>query len=157
MEDQYGEFLNLVSIKTVYLERIVADRTAFRPQDNSRSLQVNMSGSHSVRTVSLTGFSIGAQVSVRADQGGDDEEDDQVAFSVDCIFVLDYELKSLDSHSEYITGDNDVSSRLSEMVKLFADRNVRVNVWPYARETIHSTTLRMGVPPLVLPLSIVSR
>jgi preprotein translocase subunit SecB len=27
-----------------------------------------------------------------------------------------------------------------------------LNIWPYFRELVHSTTLRMGIPPLLLPL-----
>jgi hypothetical protein len=35
----------------------------------------------------------------------------------------------------------------------FGPRNVRTNVWPYAREFIQSMTQRMGWPSFVLPVS----
>ena len=35
----------------------------------------------------------------------------------------------------------------------FGPRNVRANVWPYAREFIQSMTQRMGWPSFVLPVS----
>jgi preprotein translocase subunit SecB len=34
----------------------------------------------------------------------------------------------------------------------FAKVNGVYNAWPYLREIVHSTTLRMGIPPLMLPL-----
>ena len=37
-----------------------------------------------------------------------------------------------------------------EIVSIFMQRNVPVNVWPYAREFISSTTVRMGFPALVI-------
>ena len=34
----------------------------------------------------------------------------------------------------------------------FAEVNGVFNVWPYCREFIQTTTARMGLPPVVLPL-----
>ena len=39
----------------------------------------------------------------------------------------------------------------------FGPRNVRANVWPYAREFIQSMTQRMGWPSFVLPVSTSAR
>lgn len=37
-------------------------------------------------------------------------------------------------------------------VKSFAETNAVFNAWPYFREYVQSTTLRMGLPPLTVPL-----
>ena len=40
-------------------------------------------------------------------------------------------------------------------IKFFAQRNVTVNIWPYARELISSLTTRMGYPTLIIePLKV---
>jgi hypothetical protein len=36
--------------------------------------------------------------------------------------------------------------------KAFGQYNALFNLWPYLRETVHSLSQRMGLPPLVLPL-----
>jgi hypothetical protein len=36
--------------------------------------------------------------------------------------------------------------------KEFVERNVPFNIWPYARETVHSLTLKMDIRPIILPL-----
>ncbi len=36
--------------------------------------------------------------------------------------------------------------------RAFADLNATTNVWPYFREMVQSTTVRMGIPPMILPL-----
>lgn len=37
-------------------------------------------------------------------------------------------------------------------VESFAETNAVFNAWPYLREYVQSTTLRMGLPPLTVPL-----
>jgi preprotein translocase subunit SecB len=39
-----------------------------------------------------------------------------------------------------------------EEIGAFAEFNVPYNVWPYWRELVQSLTVRMGLPPLTLPL-----
>ncbi|HCF62490.1 MAG TPA: hypothetical protein DFS52_31425 [Myxococcales bacterium] len=60
-----------------------------------------------------------------------------------CDLALRYSFKSSPDLSE-------------EHLKHFANLNGVVNAWPYLRETVHATTNRMGLPPLVLPLFRVS-
>ncbi|PMP66145.1 MAG: hypothetical protein C0192_04475, partial [Desulfurella multipotens] len=38
-----------------------------------------------------------------------------------------------------------------EVFKIFADSTVLVDSWPYFREIVQSTLLRMGLAPVVLP------
>lgn len=39
-----------------------------------------------------------------------------------------------------------------EIIERFIKTNLPINVWPYARELVSSTSTRMGFPPLFLPL-----
>jgi hypothetical protein len=67
-------------------------------------------------------------------------EDDGDAFlRVRGVFELDYRLAE--------------GTRASKKaLNLFAEANGVFNAWPYFREFVQSTTQRMGVPPIVLPL-----
>lgn len=46
----------------------------------------------------------------------------------------------------YLTSHNGSSSILDQ----FAQMNLPLNLWPYAREIINNQTMRMGVPPITL-------
>jgi hypothetical protein len=37
-----------------------------------------------------------------------------------------------------------------DLFQVFRDMNLPTNLWPYVREHIHTTMLKMGLPPLVL-------
>lgn len=58
---------------------------------------------------------------------------------ISCTFVLDYSSKQ-ELSADFLT--------------IFADRNVRLNTWPYFRELVQSMTQRMNLTPLVLPLLV---
>lgn len=57
---------------------------------------------------------------------------------IDAEFLLDYEAKSLDGLSE-------------ENFDAFGKINGIYNAWPYWREYVQSTTVRLCLPPLTLP------
>lgn len=42
-----------------------------------------------------------------------------------------------------------------EIFEIFKVRNLPLNTWPYFREFIHNTTMRMGWPPLIAPIHVV--
>lgn len=52
-------------------------------------------------------------------------------------FRLIYEIENIEEYTD-------------EYFDLFMDKNVPINVWPYAREIITSITTRIGYPPLVI-------
>lgn len=57
--------------------------------------------------------------------------------SVNCTMLLEYE------------SPVEVSS---ELIQLFADRNLQLHSWPFFREFLQNTLTRMGIPPITLPL-----
>ncbi|GMO00749.1 hypothetical protein [Parageobacillus thermoglucosidasius] len=64
-------------------------------------------------------------------------------FDIEFSYILEYRLqKSNDIHLE--------KEGLEEAIKLFVQRNVPVNIWPYARELISQLTMSMGFPPLLI-------
>jgi len=43
-------------------------------------------------------------------------------------------------------------SLTDELFKVFCDRNLGLNTWPYFREFVQNTVCRAGLPPLILPV-----
>lgn len=41
-----------------------------------------------------------------------------------------------------------------DFIKIFTSGSIRIITWPYFRELIQNTILRMGLPPLTLPMMI---
>lgn len=72
---------------------------------------------------------------------GDSEKFISILFE----FELIYDLSSMDSATIE-------SSDWDELLELFVNRNVPLNIWPYAREFISSSMVRMGFPPLLIGL-----
>jgi hypothetical protein len=64
---------------------------------------------------------------------------DSPLLRVDAEFLVEYEIKSL----EGITKEN---------LDAFGRMNGIYNVWPYWREYVQSTTVRLGLPPLTMPV-----
>ena len=65
-------------------------------------------------------------------------ENPEPAVEISCRFVLVYFVKSM----EGITEENLIA---------FGRTSGVFSAWPYWREFVHSTSLRLGVPSLVLP------
>lgn len=59
-------------------------------------------------------------------------------FYIEFTYCIEYEVNS--------------SSEFEEpYYEFFAIKNAPVNLWPYMRELIHSLTMRMGIPEVVIP------
>jgi hypothetical protein len=57
-------------------------------------------------------------------------------------------------HEQYlVTYDVHGSDPVGEdVLRAFTDNNAAFNVWPFFRQSLHATTLRMGIPAYTLPL-----
>lgn len=67
------------------------------------------------------------------------EDEDEEVLHIEATFQLDYRLPSF-------AGLRKVN------VEAFGELNGVFNVWPYWREFVQSTTVRMGLPPLTIPV-----
>lgn len=68
---------------------------------------------------------------------------EDVLFNISFVLKLKYSLELDDV--------KDIMIELEKEINLFIEKNVPINAWPYARETISSITTRMGFPALVIP------
>ncbi len=69
----------------------------------------------------------------------DDDRPEKAPLHIDVTFSLTYSLTSLDEIDE-------------EKVDAFGKMNAVYNAWPYVREFVQSTLVRMGLPALTLPV-----
>lgn len=69
----------------------------------------------------------------------DDERPESPPLHIDVGFALAYSLQSLDDIDD-------------EKIDAFGKMNAVYNAWPYVREFVQSTLLRMGLPALTLPV-----
>lgn len=70
----------------------------------------------------------------------DPEEDEPELASIACTFALTYQL------------NRGMPDDARDLLPAFAETNSVLHAWPYLREFVQSTTWRMGLPPLSLPL-----
>jgi preprotein translocase subunit SecB len=94
---------------------------------------------HNVRHVERIDDGFSTTISFELATHGDTEVEDEPALLIQADFVLSYSVPSLDGLDQ----NNLVA---------FAAINGAYNAWPYWREYVQSMSLRMGLPPIVLPV-----
>lgn len=135
-----GEIARLVELVNVSTRSWSASFSTERAQPPKISGTVHLDISHGVRFF-IDGTARLLDVEVEVGVAGHEKKGPgKPQFKMDADIVLRYKFQ-------------DELPDLSEQhYKHFAELNAFMNAWPYVRELVHSTTGRMGLPPLVLPL-----
>jgi preprotein translocase subunit SecB len=71
---------------------------------------------------------------------------EDIAFKIEFEFILIYTLLVNEETKQHTYKFSD------DLFKQFADKNAVINAWPYARELISNSTVKMGFPPLFIPI-----
>jgi len=123
-----------VQIKHVVLAEAAASRKARQkgpPADLTLNVNVKTEANRKEHLIEvLPRFTL-----VAMDQGENGGEQ----LRIEALFVLQYEVSSF----EGLRRPN---------IDAFGELNGLYNVWPYWREYVQSTTVRMGLPPLIIPV-----
>ncbi len=69
----------------------------------------------------------------------DESDEDEPVVQIGAVYVLGY---AISEDSEF----------QQEQYDAFAEINGLFNLWPFWRELVHNLTMRMGLPPLTLPV-----
>jgi hypothetical protein len=77
------------------------------------------------------------------ERGGSKGKDTRDIFNLKCEFEIDY---------TFLAQGGPPAEQREQFFQAFADVNGLYNSWPYLRELVHSTVIRMGIPPVVLPV-----
>ena len=124
-------------VGSIHLRRLIAES---RVRETSEIAEPDIQVGYSSRLAKRrpkAGFwvLVGAEVVVKDTARSAPESAVRIAADVEIRYDLPEELVATD-----------------EELTAFGDTNAVLNAWPYLRETIHTTSLRMGLPPLLLPL-----
>ncbi len=115
-------------------------KTLIRSPREAAEVKMSLSTAASVvRPPAVSGQYRNFEIAVKMDLRLVAADRDQVLLSIRVVFELSYRLPVSEEFDE-------------EEMKSFADRNAVFNAWPYFREVVQTTTARMGLPPVTLPL-----
>lgn len=131
LRDEYFKLIEVVELERILL----TDLHVTRKSDKLGACEANLGVDFGVESISDD--SLTARGNFHLEVFHNDPENRIELFNIEICYILEYSL------SEKI----DLSDPIKER---FANKNVPVNCWPYARELISSLTTRMGYPALVI-------
>ncbi|WP_339171844.1 protein-export chaperone SecB [Anoxybacillus sp. FSL W8-1294] len=138
MEKIYERLIQAVDLDNLYLHSINSKR--YYPDPFQGNVDVDIQTGQRLEYYKDDFFAALAMFYINAHE---ENNPDNKVFDIEFSYILEYRLqKSNDNHLE---GEN-----LEEAIKLFVQRNVPINIWPYARELISQLTTRMGFPQLLI-------
>jgi hypothetical protein len=126
---EYGVFISQIEIHRVFLVSASIKRTRLPAED--ATLNYNERIGRSKFELTESGFRALYPYSVEFTETGSESPFGQVT----CTFAAEYK------------SEQEMSTKI---FSAFRELNLPLNVWPYVREYIHSTTNRMGLPAVIL-------
>jgi hypothetical protein len=114
-------------LEHIELVQVTARRASARDHANQGELDVNVAGRHVLADAPRT-LTIFLNVKLATAPA---------TLDMQLVLELRYTLTAAVTEAE---------------AKAFGQYNAAFNAWPYLRELVHSLSLRMGLPPLIVPL-----
>ncbi|RGX10517.1 protein-export chaperone SecB [Paraclostridium sordellii] len=132
--EKYAELVKSVDIKKIQLNSLTLSEVC-DDLETMDSLKVSLEFDNSEFTTSEDKLIIYSKFFVNVSS----EENNSIstAFKMDFTYKLTYSITDICNYSE-------------EYLNFFASRNVPVNIWPYARELISSSSTRLGLPTIII-------
>ncbi len=128
--EEYGEFLRRIELKQVYLSDARVKRVRTPEPDSTLSFGQSI-GKSKFRN---TGHGFAATFNFHVILL---EEDEEKPFGdINVTYTAEY------------SSENKMSRNIFEVFEAY---NLPLNLYPYVREYVHTTTNRMGMPTLILP------
>lgn len=132
----YIDFVKALRLNNVSLESGSFDiehRAFARKHEESENPTAEIGGRQSIAELEHSSFSVRGEykVAIKGPRGKD-------FVRIDCAFIASFSLE------EEFQEDH---------ARRFAGNEVRLILWPYLRQFISDVTMRMSIPPLVLPLT----
>lgn len=135
----YNKLVRNIEIKSIQLNQLSIHNVDDQLADNC-SLSLSLSFDNSNFKVENNNMIVHSKFFVNVKES--DEPQSNIAFEMEFTYKLIYYIEDLKEFD-------------LEYIKLFNKRNVPVNIWPYARELISSSSTRIGFPTLIIePLKI---
>lgn len=129
--NQYNQFIRQLKFSSIYLENIKAKRLPHI--DFEKEVYTNL---HIIDKYYESISDNTWKVSVKLQFSAQAEKTSKKVIDITAVIVAIYESR--------IDFDDEIFS-------LFSSSNLMLNLWPYFRELFQSMTIRMGLPPYILP------
>lgn len=130
----YNDFIGEIEIKNIKLNSLRIDDVNDELAENSNlSLSLKFDNKQFSKNGDILNIYSKFFVGVKNEEDGTIKN----GFNIEFTYKLEYYIENIDRFSD-------------EYIRLFAIKNVPVNVWPYARELISSLTTRIGYPTLII-------
>ena len=130
-------------IAAVQLEdvRLKESGAKTRVRDLTTVKNPTISMSHGAKVIQRfeDGFIVGAQLTARVDSGDAANPATDAPVQIMVAFALAYRLSDAPTYSDAVLDE-------------FAQTNAVFNAWPYWREYVQTTSARMNLPPMILPV-----
>jgi len=131
--EEYGAFVAGLQLDSVYMTSSSSVRNREPDVSNGAKLKYGFNS----KVLKFIKSDLGFISTVKYDVDMYDDSSDEPFCTIKTTWALEY------------TSDIQINDKI---YSIFKDRNVPLNAWPYFREFVHSSTLRMHLPALVLPV-----
>ncbi|OJE00590.1 hypothetical protein A9485_23810 [Bacillus cereus] len=151
-EESYSLFIEAIDFKNIEVISLECRQNeGFKSEGKMLDIYLD----HYIEKATMSGVELDVKVGFNAFAYKSKEEiqnpKDDVGYD-DKLFEVNFTLKL--KYSLNLEEDEETLIKISsdeELMNLFVERNVPINVWPYAREIISNVTMKMGFPPLMIP------
>ncbi|AVX21332.1 preprotein translocase subunit SecB [Carboxydocella sporoproducens DSM 16521] len=150
-EKLYNTFISLINLNSIELDLLhVIKNENFNKQEQLLNIGIKFE----ILEINHNGYELNVpfNMTVIAYSGNNEGEgidenikDEDKCFTISLQFTLSYNFLVNDENKKLI------NEFTEEVFSEFANRNVIINAWPYARELVSNLTTRMGFAPLFIP------
>lgn len=146
VQRELEQIIESVALLLVRLESISAQRNCGSTSCANGEIKINSVGSIEQRAqgpallVYIFSFETCAETKPKSESTGSTGSKDGIKLSISASFRVVY---SIEPNLKQLTEDE---------IQKFGRFIATANAWPFWRELVQSTTCRMGLPPLLLPL-----
>lgn len=151
MNEKYNDLIKNIELQEITLLDLNCKKN---PEFNTQNESLNIYLDHDIKQMVHNGINVFFPIffKVFSFESSEKESINDVS-EKDILFKIEFTLEL-----NYIIDFNmveDVVADIQNFKKefgIFAEKNVPINAWPYARELVSNMTTKMGFPPLLLPM-----
>lgn len=151
--EKYNQFISLLELNDIILESVRCDKNKEFKEDSTAldvALDYKVEEARQIGLEVLVPFNFKVKAFIN-DESNENQSINTIPlentlFSIEIELLLKYYLNIDEIDIKEVVED------YSDILEVFAERNVAINAWPYVREIVHTLTTKMRLPALVIPL-----
>ncbi|WP_170270467.1 protein-export chaperone SecB [Heliorestis acidaminivorans] len=151
-KEKYSQLISMIELKNIELISLNCNQNPAFNHKGSKPIDAAIK--YNTKEVIQSGieliFPFCLSLATFSNENNSGEKDYDLIDSKDKLFDISLELY-LNYYIEVTDNSTLDLSNFLEEINEFANKNVIINAWPYAREIVSNVTTRMGFPPLLLP------